>query len=180
MAKEKKKLDFDLSFLDKESAKSPNKGKRKDNQQQDIAKEEGWNWKPAAFIFISIILAAMAFGNLGGSSSTSNSGTKPDLTSDISFGESDQLYGVGEYFCSSYHYNKANDLEPSSYEAVMVQGLENELINLSYEVNEHSPQYRIDEYNSKLAEYNSASDSYNRKVAIYNSYLINNCSKSRY
>lgn len=182
MPKKKEKLDFDLSFLDKEVAKDDLPSTEKEEKTDSSSSSSiQWNWKAIGAIVFSLVLIFIAIGSSEGDSTSSNSNPSYDssATGD-SLEESNNLYGVGEYWCSSYHYNKAGELEPSSYEAARVQRLENEFTTLSYEVNEYSPQYRIDEYNSKLAEYNSAVDSYNRKVETYNNYLINNCSKSKY
>lgn len=105
------------------------------------------------------------------------------------------------YSCSLSDHAKATSLRPAisdknkiasdeSYLNTLETKVDNEKasIDSSY-VNEYSPQYEIDEYNSQIDQYNidlqtykrAASnysaevDSYNAKVDVYNNFLKNNC-----
>lgn len=197
-----KKLDFDLEFLDEESPK-PKQPKRS-KARSEIINPSDWNWKTIAIIGGVILVVIWLASGDGSDSTTSPTVPTPNTTqlNTTSF-EKDTVI-VGEYECSRYHYNRAEELSPDESESQLASeqsNLEwraNELdrlwnaIEYSY-VTEYSSQYEIDaynadveEYNSKLADYqwdadalDSRIDRYNTQIEAHNNYLTRNCTLNR-
>jgi len=199
MAKDDKNLDFDLDFLDEESPAENKKAKKPKRKSSGSFVPSGAKDKLKLWgIGIAVVVGLVFFGALfsdGGSST-------PSSTRNTSYSNSNDLVSVGEYMCSQYHANRADELEPSdlslSIEQSSLESRGNEIDRLANEiqystVNEYSPQWQINEYNAKVDEYNRKLaaynrdvdnmqpriDSYNRKVEIYNNYLIENCTPNR-
>ncbi|MBT9167923.1 MAG: hypothetical protein DDT19_01267 [Syntrophomonadaceae bacterium] len=101
----------------------------------------------------------------------------------------DDTVTVGQYRCSRYHHNRAQELEPSSYEKQAIKRESNALDSLKLEIEtmyvDRYSQSSIDHYNMLVNDYNSREqnhqrniDRYNNKVATYNNYLMSNCSRA--
>lgn len=109
----------------------------------------------------------------------------------------------GQYRCSRYHHNKAQELEPTVSEKqnleqqqtiVNEESQEIDMLNKQIETThvDHSSQESIDSYNmlvnnynARLGEFKISSNAlqrninnYNSKVNNYNNYLMTNCSKA--
>jgi len=199
MTKDNKHLDINLDFLDEEDESK----KKLSSHNPKIANKEGkvkkYNWK--TILIIAGVVLFFGWAIFSEDSSNNNTSTQSYTTSEKSSNDS---VVIGEYTCSSYHYDKAVALNPDEsesqitsaqnsleYRANEIDRLQNEIEN-SY-VNEYSSQYAIDqynemvnEYNSKLASYNrdatsfdSRIDRYNEQIAKHNNYLKSNCTPNR-
>ncbi|MFP4539378.1 MAG: hypothetical protein ACLFNN_00395 [Candidatus Paceibacterota bacterium] len=203
MAKDNKNLNFDLDFLDEESPVEARKKATKKRPRGPLlsagARDGIKKWSTGIAVVIGIIFFIALFSD---DSSTSSNYTSPTSNQNSSYSNENDLVRVGEYMCSQYHANRADELEPSdlslSIEQSSLESRGNEIDRLANElqystVNEYSPQWQIDEYNEKVDEYNRKLaaynrdvdnmqlriDGYNRKVEIYNNYLIENCTPNR-
>lgn len=96
---------------------------------------------------------------------------------------------VGQYRCSRYHHDKAQELLPSVYEKLSIESESSASASLKIEIEtdyvDHYSQSSIDRHNMLVNDYNSRQqslqrsiDSYNSKVNAYNNYLMSNCSKA--
>lgn len=74
---------------------------------------------------------------------------------------------------SSCNTATANSLKPDVSDKMELENLQTSLESSS--VNNYSPQYQIDEYNSELAKYKKLQKSYNSRVDKYNSYIDKKC-----
>ncbi|MFA4829105.1 MAG: hypothetical protein WC855_03745 [Thermodesulfovibrionales bacterium] len=101
----------------------------------------------------------------------------------------DDYVTVGQYRCSLYHQNKAQELLPSVYEKQSLESESSALDSLKIEIEtayvDHYSQSSIDRHNMLISDYNSRLElhklnlaSYNNKVETYNNYLMSNCSKA--
>ncbi|MFA7377220.1 MAG: hypothetical protein WCZ15_00200 [Patescibacteria group bacterium] len=217
-------LEFDTDFLETKRGESSHKSKT--NPQTNIknnshpsggsGKKKLTLWLLAIIGFFVIIFLSSIFDDNSTTSSNSNSlGTKPIQTTKpttspssdnpflSNFANDDEEYViVGEYSCSIYHANKADEIQPSKLSESLLDSRRTELENRADEldrlsaeikntyVNEYS-QWSIDNYNSKVDSYNvkffvyeadvekfeNDIDAYNIKVNKYNNYLENNCTK---
>ena len=206
----KDKIDFDLNFLDENtkekpkhpprvagadfSSKDPNRDYYKDGKgnkpelsggMSDSVKK--WLWGIGIVVAISII---SSLGNTGSStSSTSNN--------------SNDMVRNGNYMCSSYNSQQADNLGPTSSEKSSLDSLassielkesillsektdiESEYVN-DYDQNSidiHNQKidnfnYKLQKYRSDLKSYESQRQTYNAKIEAYNSYLITHCTKN--
>jgi hypothetical protein len=100
----------------------------------------------------------------------------------------DDFVTVGQYRCTQYHHNRAQELKPSDYEKQSIENESNALDSLKIEIEtayvDHYSQSSVDHYNMLINDYNSRLqshqwniDRYNNKVAAYNNYLMSNCSR---
>jgi len=205
MKEPKKHLDIDLEFLDKDKPiQSADKTEPTTGQTSNTKKSPStnrkYNWKN--ILIIGGVVLFFVWVIFSDDSSSSSNYTPPTSNSNSAYFSDDDLVQVGEYMCSRYHYNKADELEPDESALTFEQNLlissGNEVDRLANEleysyVNEYSAQWEIDEYNAKVAEYNRKLTSYNRdaesmdskidrhneRVEIYNNYLIQNCTPNR-
>jgi hypothetical protein len=101
----------------------------------------------------------------------------------------DDYVTVGQYRCSRYHHNKAQEFQPSVYEKQSIESESSALASLKIEIEtDYVDRYSqssidrhnmlIDDYNSRLQSHQINIDNYNRQVTAHNNYLINNCSKA--
>lgn len=209
----KDKIDFDLNFLDentKEKPKHPPKGKGGDSSSKDpnwVYHKDGtsakgttpessggmsdtakkWAWGIGIVIVISIL---SSLGDTGNSTSSTQNG-------------SSDMVRNGDYMCSSYNSQQADNLGPTSsekssldYLSTTLDSRSDSITNEKNEVeNEYVDEYdqssidahneRVDNVNYKLRQYrNDVSSyetqrtSYNSKIEAYNSYLIAHCTKN--
>jgi|GEM_PF-2865246 len=99
------------------------------------------------------------------------------------------LISVGQYRCTRYHDNRAQELKPRDYEKQFIESEQSALASLKMQIEadyvDHSSQVSVDSHNMLIDGYNSrlqrvqwSIDSYNNKVNTYNNYLMNNCSRA--
>ncbi len=197
--KENEHIDVDLEFLTDEknvqkkiiSEKVLSDSSNLDEGSASKEKKSGINWTMVALIGGVAIFFILIFSS-GDDSST-------DIN--LNKGEGD-THILGDYRCSTSHYNKATELEPDYNEGQMasseniikgkeqkIERLENN-IETSY-VNEYSSQTAINQYNANIDEYNTALaaykkelaqfnakiNTYNKQANVYNNYLEDNCTK---
>jgi len=188
--KNNEKIDFDLNFLDKDFKEKPKTSPKTQNTTtpssgglSDSAKK--WAWGIGIFLVIIII---GAFSDDSSTSSTSSTTTNNGMVQ------------VGQYMCSSYYANRADELAPSSITKTslttqasdldsMNTNLENEKSEVENEYVDETDQYSIDQHNEKVDTYNyhlqqyknkydsydSSFNSYNTSVDTYNNFLKSNC-----
>lgn len=154
-------------------------------------------------IAIAIIIASIFSQNNDKKKTTyTPSGGTSTPTSSPSFND-DDMVTVGQYRCSRYHHNRAEELNPNVFEKqdierqqrilngerdaldLLKRQIETDYVdNYSRDsVNQHN--MLVSDYNSRLEIFRlnvgnmqRRIDNYNARVNNYNNYLINNCSKA--
>ena len=198
--KKDKKLDFDLDFLDEESPIAKQTAQAKSRKKREGVNLSKWNWKVISIVGVVILVAIWLFSSDDGSYSATTPTVTPSTNQIRTQLFEEDTFIIGEFSCSRYHYNRAVELSSSENEQQMDNALAslkyraNELDRLSNEieysyVSDYSPQYEIDaynadveQYNSKLADYqwdadalDTRVDRYNNQVETHNNYLEQNC-----
>lgn len=207
MADDKQHIDIDLDFLDRKS--SPQREEKSGGYQEKTPhkrpgkKLSEYNWKKILLIGGVILFFGWIIFSEDNSTSNTNTGSYTPSSATQMSPNNDSVV-IGEYTCSRYHYNQAVALDPDESEAQITaaeNALEyraNELERLQSEiessyVNEYSSQYKINQYNAMVDEYNSKLfsykrdaisldsriDKYNAQIAKHNNYLKNNCTPNR-
>lgn len=198
-------IDIDLEFLDKKEPlrMAPNNDSQTDlshNAPASVSTGPKYNWKNILIIGGVVLFFSWVIFSEDESGSTNANNNSSSATQ----ASQDNNIIVGDYSCSSYHYNQAEALNPDDSEQQINfarSDLENKgrqldrlksEIDSSY-VSEYSSQYTIDQYNETVDEYNaklvsykreadnfsSRVDKYNLQIEKHNNYLESNCTKIR-
>jgi len=193
----KDKVDFDLDFLDKNAKEKPKQkpnsskepdwvfydDKKKPDSDYKKGPSKAWMWVLGVIGFFIII---GIFSGDNNSTSTSNS--------------TNGLVQVGQYMCSTYYADQADNMAPPSYQKSSLDStsseldsrgtaldsekaqIENEYVDETnqYSINTHNAKvddynYRLQQYKNDLSSYNSSVNAYNAKIDAYNNYLRTNC-----
>lgn len=115
--------------------------------------------------------------------------SRPSTQHSVPSSVDDDFVAVGQYRCSRYHHNRAEELKPNDYEKQSIESEKNALTSLEIEIEttyvDHSSQSSIDHYNMIVNDYNLRLElhrlniaSFNNKVDTYNNYLMSNCRKA--
>lgn len=203
MQDNKKKLDFDLSFLDANSPREVAKPREAEAIRESSYKT---NWRNIIIIG-ALILGALIWLSSNNSSSPPRvvqsepasppvTAVNPQVTSPTGNVQN------GEFRCSSYHSAEADRLSPPNEyeitnEATLLQTRQDALNDLeaqikSNPVTQNSSQKLIDRYNAMIDRYNAQLNSlkadfnthgvrvdrFNDQVKAHNNYLLANCQRS--
>lgn len=138
---------------------------------------------------IGLIIVISFFSESSNKKSSSyKSSTRPTRQYSSPASDAD-LITVGQYRCTRYHHNRAQELQPSEYEKQSIESEQSSLSSLKIQIEtdyvDHYSQSSIDRHNMLIDDYNSrlqrarwSIDSYNSKVNTYNNYLMTNCSRA--
>jgi hypothetical protein len=202
----KDKINFDTDFLDQNAKEKPKeKPKSSDSKDPNWVFHNGSNGgeNPASgekesrgklwLWAIGIVIAIGIISSLGSSGSTTSSTPTPN----------NLISGSGQtYRCSSYAYDKATSMEPSSLTQTQINSESNALDIRTNSLNvegrridnmyvDEYDQYSIDSYNEVVAAYNqkrnrlkididnwnAKNNAFNIQIDKYNNYLDANCTK---
>ncbi|MDD3101926.1 MAG: hypothetical protein PHE59_02170 [Patescibacteria group bacterium] len=193
MENDKKHLDIDLEFLDKneptrvtppklESPKGSEPNWRyydKDKANANSGSGKKYKWKNILIIGgVVIFFGWVIFSNSNSKNDTNTGSYTPPSVNQVSSNSNTVV--IGEYRCLSYNYDRAVALTPSESEQQIdtarndLEYKSNELdrlknkIDSSY-VDEYSSQYEINQYNETVNDYNIKLTSYKRDEANFNS-----------
>ncbi len=198
MPEPSKKIDFDLDFLDKNVKEKPKQKPNfskdpnrvfyddKNKPYNDYGKGPSKTWMWVLGVIVLSVVVGIFLGDSNNTSTTSptNNG----------------LVQVGQYMCSTYYADQADNMAPSSYQKSSLDStsskldsrgtaLDSEKFQIKNEYVDETNQYNIDAYNAKvddynyrfqqyendLSSYNSSVNAYNTKIDAYNNYLRTNC-----
>lgn len=189
----KEHLDFDTDFLNKAASE-----KKPAAVPSSGGKPASSGWK-AWLIGGGVLFALMIIGALSDSTTSTSTTSSSSRTTT---GPSNNVQ-VGQYSCSSYNSDRADDLKPDySCDAIdkestaldvriaALESLGNRIENM--QVDEYD-QASVDSYNALLANYkttrarldadiatyNAKLTRCNSQVGTYNAFLENNCTRSR-
>lgn len=195
----KEHLDIDLDFLGKKAPVVVPPRPVSSSTPAPVPFGQRYNWKKILIIGGVVLFFGWAtFSDDSSSQAPSNASVSPQSSQSS---DSDNVI-VGEYRCSTYHYNQAVALDPDETEQVIdnastalasrsraLDRLKDEIDGAS--VNEYSAQWEINEYNGWVDDYNSKLPAYERDAAAineridrfndqvqgHNDYLAKNCTK---
>lgn len=152
---------------------------------------------------VAIVIIASMFSQNNYKKKTNDTPTNPTPQRSAPPPAADDVITNGQYRCSRYNHNRAQELEPTIFEKQDIERQQNILNNERQDVEVlknqietmHVDRYSqesidsynmlVNKYNIRLEEFNinvnalqKKIDNYNSKVNIYNNYMMANCRKA--
>jgi hypothetical protein len=146
-----------------------------------------------AKVFWGIVGLVIIVSVLSGNYNKKTSNYKPDGRTSPQYSTpssvDDDFVTVGQYRCTRYQHNRAQELNPTDYEKQSIESEQSALASLKIGIEtnyvDRNSQDSVDRHNMLVGDYNSRLqshqwniDRYNNKVATYNNYLMSNCSRA--
>lgn len=192
---------------EKVTRSKPADGKQKSKPKRYAPQSAGFTFRVSfAKVFWGIIAIGIIVSIFSQSEKRETNNTISNPTSTQSFSPSSvegEFITDGQYRCTQYHHNRAEELKPNTFEMqemdrqqrilnseeealVLLQGqIETDYVDYYSQSSVDQHNMLVDSYNSRLAILRGKAenleiriDKYNAQVDVYNNYLMTNCRKA--